>query len=81
MDLISGTVDQASSPQAKITLFRSLFRGRDDVYRVDSRAARLERESLLSFQLVTSCCTGRVEQEVPAFAGNRTRDDDEQVVF
>ncbi len=42
---------------------------------------RIERESLLSFQLVTSCCTGRVEQEVPAFAGNRTRDDDEQVVF
>ena len=39
MDLISGPVDQASSPQAKITLFRSLFRGRDDVYprRFESR--------------------------------------------
>ena len=39
MDLISGAVDQTSSPQAKITLFRSLFRGRDDVYprRFESR--------------------------------------------
>ena len=32
MDLISGPVDQTSSPQVKIALFRSLFRGRDDVY-------------------------------------------------
>ena len=32
MDLISEPVDQTSSPQAKIALFRSLFRGRDDVY-------------------------------------------------
>jgi hypothetical protein len=39
MDLISGSVDQTSSPQEKITLFRSLFRGRDDVYprRFESR--------------------------------------------
>src|SRR5436189_2496180 len=39
MDLISGTVDLTSSPQAKIALFRSLFRGRDDVYprRFESR--------------------------------------------
>ncbi len=39
MDLISGSVDQTSSPQAKITLFRSLFRGREDVYprRFESR--------------------------------------------
>ena len=39
MDLIFGSVDQTSSPQAKITLFRSLFRGRDDVYprRFESR--------------------------------------------
>src|SRR6188472_3955365 len=39
MDLISGSVDQASSPQEKITLFRWLFRGRDDVYprRFESR--------------------------------------------
>jgi hypothetical protein len=39
MDLLSGSVDQTSSPQAKITLFRSLFRGRDDVYprRFESR--------------------------------------------
>jgi hypothetical protein len=39
MDLISGPVDQTSSPQEKITLFRSLFRGRDDVYprRFESR--------------------------------------------
>src|SRR5215218_8061608 len=39
MDLISGRVDQTSSPQAKIALFRSLFRGRDDVYprRFESR--------------------------------------------
>ena len=39
MDLISGSVDQTSSPQAKIALFRSLFRGRDDVYprRFESR--------------------------------------------
>ena len=33
MDLISGSVDQRSSSEAKIALFRSLFRGRDDVYR------------------------------------------------
>ena len=32
MDLISGPVDQTSSPLAKIALFRSLFRGREDVY-------------------------------------------------
>jgi superfamily II DNA or RNA helicase/very-short-patch-repair endonuclease len=32
MDLISGPVDQTSSSQAKIALFRSLFRGREDVY-------------------------------------------------
>jgi superfamily II DNA or RNA helicase/very-short-patch-repair endonuclease len=39
MDLISEPVDQTSSPQAKIALFRSLFRGRDDVYprRFESR--------------------------------------------
>jgi superfamily II DNA or RNA helicase/very-short-patch-repair endonuclease len=39
MDLIPGSVDQTSSPQAKIALFRSLFRGRDDVYprRFESR--------------------------------------------
>ena len=38
MDQIEG-VDQQSSPQAKIALFRSLFRGRDDVYprRFESR--------------------------------------------
>ena len=32
MTLISGPVDRTSSPQAKIALFRSLFRGRDDIY-------------------------------------------------
>jgi len=39
MDLISEPVDQRSSPEAKIALFRSLFRGRDDVYprRFESR--------------------------------------------
>jgi hypothetical protein len=39
MDLIAGLVDQTSSPQAKIAVFRSLFRGRDDVYprRFESR--------------------------------------------
>ena len=39
MDLISEHVDQTSSPEAKIALFRSLFRGRDDVYprRFESR--------------------------------------------
>jgi superfamily II DNA or RNA helicase len=39
MDLISELVDQTSSPQAKIALFRSLFRGREDVYprRFESR--------------------------------------------
>jgi hypothetical protein len=32
-------VDQHASPQAKVALFRSLFRGRDDVYprRFESR--------------------------------------------
>ena len=39
MDLVSEPVDQTSSPQAKIALFRSLFRGREDVYplRFESR--------------------------------------------
>lgn len=39
MDLISGSVDQTSSSEAKIALFRSLFRGREDVYprRFESR--------------------------------------------
>ena len=39
MNLISGPVDRTSSSQAKIALFRSLFRGRDDVYprRFESR--------------------------------------------
>jgi len=39
MNLVSGTVDRASSSQAKIALFRSLFRGREDVYprRFESR--------------------------------------------
>jgi hypothetical protein len=32
MDVISGCVDRTSSSEAKIALFRSLFRGRDDVY-------------------------------------------------
>jgi hypothetical protein len=31
MDVISGSVDRTSSSEAKIALFRSLFRGRDDV--------------------------------------------------
>jgi hypothetical protein len=39
MDVISGSVDQTSSSEAKIALFRSLFRGREDVYprRFESR--------------------------------------------
>jgi superfamily II DNA or RNA helicase len=39
MDRPSGLVDRASSSQAKIALFRSLFRGREDVYarRFESR--------------------------------------------
>jgi hypothetical protein len=39
MDLISWSVDQRSSSEAKIAVFRSLFRGRDDVYprRFESR--------------------------------------------
>src|SRR5215218_9879644 len=39
MDLISGPVNQTSSAEAKIALFRSLFRGREDVYprRFESR--------------------------------------------
>jgi len=39
MELLSKPVDQASSPEEKIALFRSLFRGRDDVYprRFESR--------------------------------------------
>ena len=39
MDQISGLVDRTSSSQAKIALFRSLFRGREDVYprRFESR--------------------------------------------
>ena len=32
MNLISGLVDRTSSSQAKIALFRSLFRGREDIY-------------------------------------------------
>src|SRR5215216_2168241 len=39
MDLFSGSVTQTSSSQAKIVLFRTLFRGREDVYprRFESR--------------------------------------------
>jgi hypothetical protein len=39
MDVISGSVDRTASSEAKIALFRSLFRGRDDVYprRFESR--------------------------------------------
>jgi hypothetical protein len=39
MDRTSGLVDRTSSSQAKITLFRALFRGREDVYprRFESR--------------------------------------------
>lgn len=39
MDVISGSVDRTSSSEAKIALFRGLFRGRDDVYprRFESR--------------------------------------------
>jgi len=39
MDVISGSVGRTSSSEAKIALFRSLFRGRDDVYprRFESR--------------------------------------------
>jgi superfamily II DNA or RNA helicase/very-short-patch-repair endonuclease len=39
MDLLSGPVDRTSSSQAKIELFRALFRGREDVYprRFESR--------------------------------------------
>ncbi len=38
-DMSANLVDRASSPQTKIALFRSLFRGRDDVYarRFESR--------------------------------------------
>ena len=39
MDVRASPVDRTSAPQAKIALFRSLFRGRDDVYarRFESR--------------------------------------------
>jgi hypothetical protein len=40
MDLISGPVDQTSSPQEKITLFRSLSEVEKTCTRGDSRAAR-----------------------------------------
>jgi hypothetical protein len=32
MSLLSGPVDKTSRSEVKIALFRSLFRGRDDVY-------------------------------------------------
>jgi hypothetical protein len=32
MDRMDGPVDNHSPPEAKIALFRSLFRGRDDIY-------------------------------------------------
>lgn len=38
-------VDCRSSPDAKIALFRSLFRGRDDVYRRDRRKDQLLQEN------------------------------------
>ena len=39
MELNTGLVNQSSSPEAKIALFRSLFRGREDIYprRFESR--------------------------------------------
>lgn len=39
MNLTSGAIDRTSTSQAKIALFRSLFRGREDVYprRFESR--------------------------------------------
>ena len=43
--------------------------------------ARIERESFLSFQLVSSGCASGVEQQVPAFLGHRAGDDDEDVLF
>jgi hypothetical protein len=42
MDLLSGPVDRTSSSQAKIALFRSLFRGRRMCIRDDLRAERPE---------------------------------------
>jgi hypothetical protein len=40
MDLISASVDQRSSSEAKIALFRSLFRGREDVYCAEVRKSQ-----------------------------------------
>jgi hypothetical protein len=39
MNLVTGSIDRTSSSQAKIALFRLLFRGREDVYprRFESR--------------------------------------------
>src|SRR6266545_8055803 len=50
MDRPSGLVDRTSSSQAKIALFRSLFRGREDVYprRFESRKTG---STILAFRL------------------------------
>ncbi|MFH1024378.1 MAG: hypothetical protein V1809_13445 [Planctomycetota bacterium] len=43
-----GIVNDCSSPAEKIALFRSLFRGRDDVYVLDAilRALTRQREKM-----------------------------------
>ena len=43
--------------------------------------ACIERESLLSFQLVSSGRASGIEQQVPALLGDRTWHDDEQMLF
>ena len=45
MDPNSGPVDQSSPSHAKIALFRSLFRGREDIYRRDRRKDQLLQEN------------------------------------
>src|SRR5438046_2682419 len=43
--------------------------------------ARVERESLLGFQLVPPGSASRAEEQVPAFLSDRTGNDDERVAF
>ena len=59
MDLISWSVDQRSSSEAKIALFRSLFRGRDDVY------PRRDNKGALSLELRATMSLARLHRGRP----------------
>jgi hypothetical protein len=61
MSLISDPVDKTSRSEVKIALFRSLFRGRDDVYPRRFESRKSGRDERPAVRPLPHCCMERFD--------------------